>query len=105
MSVSTSAWCTSRSIIAAATDVIGEGFSPVPERQVRGHQDGTDLVARGDELKEHVGRVLVEGDVTDFVDDDEVVAADLFQLSFQPVRVMRSARRAIQFEAVSNSTE
>jgi hypothetical protein len=44
------------------------------------------LVAGREELEEQVRRVVVERNVADLIDDDEFVAADLFQLGFRAVR-------------------
>src|SRR5690606_5061868 len=50
------------------------------ERQVAGQNDGGVFVAGCHELEEQVGGVLFEGQVADFVDDDQPVAAQPFQL-------------------------
>ena len=61
-------------------DVVGECFAPPPELQVGGDQDRTLLVSRCEELEEQVRGVLIERDLSDFVDDDDqFVAANLFQ--------------------------
>lgn len=49
------------------------------------------LIERGDQLEEQVRGVLIERNVTDLFDDDdddELVAADLFQLGLEPVGMM-----------------
>jgi hypothetical protein len=74
-------------------DVVGERFAPAAEGQVRGDHDRALLVARGDELKEQVRRVLVERDVADLVDDDQLVATDLLQLRLPAQRLPERADR------------
>jgi hypothetical protein len=70
-------------------DVVGEGLAPAPEGQIAGDHDRADLVAGGDELEEQIRGVLIEGDVTDLVDDDQLVAADLLQLGLKASGLMR----------------
>jgi hypothetical protein len=41
-----------------------------------------------DQLKEQVGRILIEQDIADFIDDDQLVSADLLQLGRQPSGLM-----------------
>src|SRR6266542_2107116 len=74
-------------------DVVGEGLTPAPEGQVRGDHDRALLVAGRDELEEQVRRVLVERDVPNFIDNDQLVAADLLQLGLQPHGVVRADGR------------
>jgi hypothetical protein len=64
-------------------DVVAERLSPPAERQVARDHDRALLVPACDEFEEEVGGVLVEGDVADFVDDDELVVADFLQLRLQ----------------------
>ena len=62
-----------------------EYLSPAGERQVRGQDDRGLLVSGGDQLEEQVGRFGVEGDVADFVDDNQAVAGDLAQFDLEAV--------------------
>jgi site-specific DNA recombinase len=64
-------------------DVVGEGFAPAPEGQIRGDHDRALFVAGCDELEEQIRGVVVEGDVADLVDDDEFVAADFLEFDFE----------------------
>jgi hypothetical protein len=57
-------------------DGVAEGLAPAPEGLVGGDDDAGALVAGRDELEEQVGGVSFEGDVADFVDDDERVAPE-----------------------------
>lgn len=69
----------------AAATTSSEKVSPQrPKGRVRGHHDRALFVTGRDQLEEEVGCVLVEGDVGDFVDDDQSVAADLLQLGLKP---------------------
>ena len=94
--VRTSAWWTTRSIIAAAT-----AWSPkTPPQPLNGRLRGQDqrgvFVAAGDELEEQVRGVLLEGQVADLVDDDQPVAA-------QPGRA-RAGSRPARWASVSRVT-
>ena len=75
----TSAWWTSRSIIAAAT-TRRRTPRPSAEGLLRGDDQGGAFVAGGDELEEQVRGVGFEGQVADLVDDDQPVAAQPGQL-------------------------
>ena len=66
--------------MAAATVSSPKVFTPAAERFVGGDDDGGAFVAGGDELEEQVGGFGFEGDVADFVDDDERVAAEAAEL-------------------------
>ena len=65
-------------------DIVGERLTPPPERQIRGDHDRTQLVPGCDKLEEQIRRVLIERNVSDFVDDDEFLAANLLQFRFEP---------------------
>lgn len=65
-------------------DLITEYVSPAGEGQVRGQNQRGVFVAAGDQLEEQVGRVLLEGDVADLVDDEQTDATQLDQLGGQP---------------------
>ena len=56
--------------------LVAEHASPAGEGQVAGEDERCVLVAAGDELEEQVGGVLLEGQVADFVDDDQPVTAE-----------------------------
>ena len=66
---------------------LAEYLSPAGERQIGGQDDRRFLVSGGDQLEEQVGRLGVEGNVADFVDDDEPVAGDLAQLDLEDRRI------------------
>jgi len=55
-------------------DVVAEDLSPAAERHVRGGQDGALFVAAGDQLEEQVRGVRIERDVSDLIDDQQLVA-------------------------------
>jgi hypothetical protein len=57
-------------------DGVAEDFAPSSEGFVGGDDDGGPFVAGGDELEEQVGGFGFEGDLADFVDDQEGVAAE-----------------------------
>jgi hypothetical protein len=56
-------------------DLVAEDLAPAPEGFVAGHDQGGAFVAAADELEEQVRRIGLEGDVADFVDDEQRVAA------------------------------
>lgn len=85
--------------------IVGEGLSPAPKGQVAGHQNRADLAAGGDQLEEQVRGVLVKRNVADLVDDDQFVSAGLVNSASRRLSRCAAVRRAIQFDAVSNSTE
>ena len=60
-------------------DVVAEDFSPAAEWFVAGDDQGRSFVAVGHELEEQVRGFGLEGDVADFVDDQEWVAAEAEQ--------------------------
>jgi hypothetical protein len=65
-------------------DVVTEHLAPPAEGLVGGDDQAGSLVAGGDELEEQVGGFGLEGDVADFVDDQQRVAAQADQLGLQP---------------------
>jgi hypothetical protein len=69
-------------------DLVAEDVSPAGEGQVRCEDQRDVFVARGDELEEEVGGVLFEGDVADFVDDEQPVAP-------QPGELLGAGRRSV----------
>ena len=62
--------------MAAATTSSPKTSAPAAERLVAGHDQRGPFVTRTDELEEQVGRFGFEGDVADFVDDEQRVAAE-----------------------------
>ena len=62
--------------------LIAEDGSPAAEGQVAGEDQGGVFVARRHELEEQVRSVLFEGQVADFVDDDQPVAAQSSQFGW-----------------------
>lgn len=64
-------------------DVVSEDFSPAAEGLVAGDDQAGSFVAAGDELEEQVRCFGFEGDVADFVDDQQGVAAEASELVLQ----------------------
>jgi len=58
-------------------DLVSDDAATAGEWQVAGQDQGGVFVSAGDDLEEQVRGVLFEGQVADFVDDDEAVAAQL----------------------------
>lgn len=50
-------------------DLIGKDLSPISEATIPGEDDGALVVAPTDDLEDPVGRVLVHGEVAQFIDD------------------------------------
>jgi hypothetical protein len=65
--------------------VIIKNVWPVFERTVGGDDDGTLLVAQADDLKEQIGAVFVEGQVAQFVQNENGWGEILFELGFETV--------------------
>jgi hypothetical protein len=55
-------------------DLVAEGFAPAAEWLVAGDDQRGSLIAAGDELEQQVCCLGFEGDVADFVDDEQRVA-------------------------------
>ena len=51
--------------------LVAEHATPARERKVRGEDQRGVFIARRDELEDEVRSVLLEGQVADFVDDDQ----------------------------------
>ena len=63
--------------------LVTEDLTPPGEGQVRRQDQRGVLVARRDQLEEEVGRLLLEGDVAHFVDNEQRVAAQPCELVAQ----------------------
>jgi hypothetical protein len=68
--------------------LIAEDVSAAGEWQVAGQDQRGVFVADGDELEEQVRGVLLEGQVANFVDDDQCVAAEFGEFSSKPVSLV-----------------
>ena len=69
-------------------DLIAEDLAPPAERLVAGDDERGAFVSGGDELEEQVGGLGFEGDVADFVDDQQRVAAEPGELGLEPPGVV-----------------
>jgi hypothetical protein len=65
-------------------DVVAEHLAPPAEGLVAGDDETGSFVAAGDELEEQVGRFGLEGDVADFIDDQQWVTAQPGELGLEP---------------------
>ena len=81
---------------------VAEDFSPPSERFVGGDDDRGSLVSGGDELEEEVGGFGFEGDVSDFVDHDQGVAAEPLDSSWSLPAAWAVASRLTHSAAVGN---
>ena len=70
-------------------DVVTEDVAPSGEGEVAGQDQRGVFVTAGDELEEQIRGVLLERDVTDFVDDDQAVTAELHEFLGQPAQLVR----------------
>ena len=69
-------------------DVVAEDLAPAAEGFVGGDDQRGSFVAGGDELEEQVGGLGLEGDVADFVDDEQRVAAQADQFVLEASAVV-----------------
>ena len=67
---------------------VAEDFSPASKGFVGCDDEAGSLVAGADELEEQVGGLGFEGDVADFVDDDERVSAEAAQFVVESAGVV-----------------
>ena len=65
--------------------VVVEDGGPVLEGFVGGEDDGALFVALGDDLEEEVGAVFVQGDVAEFVENEQIWAEVSLDLGFEAV--------------------
>ena len=68
--------------------LVAEDAAPAAEGQVGGQDQRGVFVAAADELEEQVGGLGFEGDVADFVDDQQRIAAQAAQLVLEPAGVV-----------------
>ena len=87
--------------MAAATMASPNTSPQRPNGLLRGDDHRGAFVAGGDELEEQVGGFGFEGDVADFVDDEQRVAAEAAELVVESPWVWASARRATHSAAVA----
>ena len=66
-----------------------EHLGPFVERQVAGDQRGASFVALGDKFEQEFRAGLAEGDEAQFVDDQQLVADELFLQTYQPALIAR----------------
>ena len=60
-------------------DIIDKDLSPLLERLIGCDDDGSLLVALGDELEEELGRLFGEGQISQFVDDQKIDSCKILQ--------------------------
>jgi hypothetical protein len=68
---------------------VAQDLAPLLEGAVRGDDDRAALVAARDEREQQVGRLALERQVADLVDDEQVVALEAAQLALELVSVLR----------------
>jgi hypothetical protein len=51
--------------------VVVEDLRPVFERAVGGDDDGSPLIALGDDLKEEIGAVFVDGQISELIEEEQ----------------------------------
>src|SRR3954471_4552724 len=84
----TSAWWTSRSIMAGAGAPAPDTPAPAAEDLVAGDDQAGPLVAGGDQLEEQVRGLGLERDVADLVDHEQRDPAELDQFGLEPAGVV-----------------
>jgi hypothetical protein len=67
---------------------VAEDLAPLLEAAVGGDDDRAAFVAAGDEREEQVGGLALQGQVANFVDDEQVVALQPAQLGLELVAVL-----------------
>lgn len=70
-------------------DLVAEDSAPASERQVAPEDQRGMIVRAGDELEPQVRGVLSEGDVADFVDDDQPEPAQFDKFGREPAVLVR----------------
>jgi hypothetical protein len=68
---------------------VAQDLVPLLEGAVRGDDDRAACVAARDEREQQVGRLALERQVADLVDDEQVVALEAAQLALELVSVLR----------------
>jgi len=63
--------------------LVGEDFAPFAERLVGRYQHGSPLVTHGDQLEQHAGFGLILGDVSEVVENEQIVAVELCNGAFE----------------------
>ena len=74
--------------------VVVEERGPLFEGFVGGQDDGAAFVAGADDLEEQVGALLVDGQVADFVEDQQAGRGIAFEFGFQAVSGLGGAEGA-----------
>src|ERR1035438_10576908 len=72
--------------------VIVEDASPLFEGFVGGQHDGAALVALADDLEKQIGAMLVDGQVTELIQDQEPGPEVLLQIVFEGASFVRGAQ-------------
>ena len=62
--------------------LVWEDLVPFAERLVGRDQQGSPLVARGDQLEQHARFGLILGDVCEVIEDEQIVAVELGDRAF-----------------------
>ena len=65
--------------------IVIEDTGPLFERLVCGENNGAMFIALADDLKEEVGAGLIDGEVAEFINDQETWREELFKLRFEAV--------------------
>src|SRR5260370_34811528 len=63
--------------------LVGEDFAPFAERLVGRYQHGSPLVTRGNQLEQHAGFGLILGDVSEVIENEQIVAIELCNRAFE----------------------
>ena len=58
---------------------------PGPEALIAGQNDGSFLVASGDELEEEIGSLAIDGDIADLIDDQQLRRGENSEFFLQAV--------------------
>jgi hypothetical protein len=83
---------------------VAQDLVPLLEGAVRGDDDRAACVAARDEREQQVGRLALERQVADLVDDEQVVALEAAQLALELLRSCAASSRETHSWAVAKAT-
>lgn len=85
--------------------VVVEDFGPGFVGLVGGEDDGASFVALADYLEEEVGAGLVDGQITEFINDEDGRAEKLFEFDGESVGDLPGGEGVDDFDGVMKRTE
>ena len=86
-------------------DGVAEDRAPFADRAIRGHQHRPALVASRHELEEQMRGIWLEGQIAEFIDDQQLRLGEVGQLFLEPAIGVGLGQGATSAGAVMNRTE